>query len=145
MKKAVNLLNDLDTDFKVTTKVAELFENGHFEKDQVAILPIGAKQSAYAKEINGYSSYFSESMLKDCLIVEVNREGLYDMLPEGLFHVTPTRSSGLSDLEMIADVQIRRKEEKDARIFFMPFEAELNLARSGRSLNCWITTSGSYG
>ena len=129
MKKALNLLNDLDTDFKATTKVAELFENGHFEKDQVAILPVGAKQSAYAKDINGYSSYYSESMLKDCLIVEVNREGLYDMLPEGLFHVTPTRSSGLSDLEMMADVQLRRNEEKDARKFFMPFEAELNYMR----------------
>ena len=130
MKKALDLLNDLDTDFKATVKVAELFENGDFERDQIVILPVGAKQSAYAKDIKGFSSYFSESMLKDCFIVEVNREGLYDMLPEGLFHVTPMRSSGLSDLEMMADVQLRRNEERDARKFFMPFEAELNYMRT---------------
>lgn len=130
MKKVLNLLNDLDTDFKATVKVAELFENGDFDRDQVVILPVGAKQSAYAKDINGFSSYYSESILKDCFIVEVNREGLYDMLPEGLFHVTPVRSSGLSDLEMMADVQLRRNEERDARKFFMPFEVELNYMRT---------------
>jgi type VI secretion system protein ImpH len=130
MKKALNLLNDLDTDFKATVKVAELFENGDFERDQVTILPVGARQSAYAKDINGFSSYYSEGMMKDCFIVEVNREGLYDMLPEGLFHVTPMRSSSLSDLEMMADVQLRRNEERDARKFFMPFEAELNYMRT---------------
>jgi hypothetical protein len=105
-------------------------ENGHLEKDRVAILAVGSKRGAYAKNINGTSSYYSESMLKDCLIVEVNREGLYDMLPEGLFHITPTRSSGLSELEMITDVQLRKSEEKDARKFFMPFEAELNHMRT---------------
>ena len=128
MKKELNLLNDLGTDFKATTKVAELLENGDWDKDQVIILPLGAKRSAYAKDINGHSSYHSENMLKDCLIVEVNREGLYDMLPEGLFHV-PARSSGFSELEMMEDVQLRRNEEKDARKFFMPFEAELNHMR----------------
>ncbi len=124
------LLNNIDTDFKATTRVAELLENGMVNKDQVAILPLGAKRSAYAKDINGYSAYYSDSLLQDRLIVEENREGLYDMLPEGLFHITPTRSSGLSELEMMADVQLRRSEEKDARKFFMPFEAELNHMRT---------------
>src|ERR1700754_2926566 len=130
MKKALQLLNDLETDYKATTKVAELLENGDLAIDEVVILPLGAKRSAFAKDINGYSSFYSESKLKDCLIVEVNREGLYDMLPEGLFHVAPARSSGLSELEMMADVQLRKNEEKDARNFFMPFEAELNHMRT---------------
>lgn len=130
MKKALKLLNELDTDYKATAKIAELFEYGDLEKDQATILPRGSKRSAYAKDIAGYSHYYSESVLKDCLLVEINREGLYDMLPEGLFHVTPTRSAGMSELEMMADVQLRRNEEKDARKFFMPFEAELNHMRT---------------
>lgn len=129
-RKELNLQNDLHADFKATTKVAELLENGDIGKDNIAILPVGPARSAYAKDINGYSSYYSENLLKDCLIVEVNREGLYDMLPEGLFHGAPARSAGLSEVEMIADVQLRRTEEKDARRFFMPFEAELNHMRT---------------
>lgn len=126
----VNLKNDLNTDYKVISKAAELIENGEFDTDQIAVLPIGGRQSAFAKDIGKHSFYYSESKRKNCLNIEVNREGLYDMLPEGLFHLPPTGSSGFSEEEMIADVQLRRTEEKDARKFFMPFEAELNYLRT---------------
>lgn len=130
MKQALHLKNDLNTDFKAITKAAELIENGDFEPDQVAVLPTGGRQSAYAKDVGEYSFYYSESKRKDCLVIELNREGFYDMLPEGLFHQPPTGSSGFSEQEMIEDVQVRRAEEKDARKFFMPFEAELNHLRT---------------
>lgn len=130
MKGDLNLLNDFDTDFKAVVKVAELFEKGEYSTDQIVVLPIGAKQSAYAKDINKVSSYYSENKLKDCFLIEVNREGLYDMLPEGLFHNPPARSSGFSEQQMINDVQLKRNEEKEARRFFMPFEAELNYMRT---------------
>lgn len=130
MKQTLHLKNDLNTDFKAITKAAELIENGDFEPDQIAVLPIGGRQSAYAKDVGNYSFYYSDSKRKDCLVIELNREGLYDMLPEGLFHQPPTGSSGFSEQEMIEDVQVRRAEEKDARKFFMPFEAELNHLRT---------------
>ena len=129
MKEELHITNELDTDFKATVKVAELLESGAIGNDQVAILPVGPQRSAYAKDINSYQTGYSDSLLKERLIVEINREGLYDMLPEGLFHVAPARSAGLSEVEMMADVQLRRNEEKDARKFFMPFEAELNHLR----------------
>lgn len=130
MEQGLYLKNELDTDFKATTKAAELIESGEYQSDQIAILPAGAKQRAYAKEIEGYSFFYSESKRKECLNIETNQEGLYDMLPEGLFHNPPTGSSGLSEQQMIDDVQLRRAEEKDARKFFMPFEAELNYLRT---------------
>jgi hypothetical protein len=119
----------MDIDFKASTIVAEWLENKQAEKDGVSILPIGASRSAIAADVNGYGSYFADSLQRDVTIVEQNREGLYDMLPEGLFHVTPIRSAGLNEAEMMADVQLRRREEKDARRFFMPFESELNYMR----------------
>lgn len=130
MKQGPHLRNDLNTDYKVITKAAELIENGDFEDDQIAVLPAGGRQSAFAKNLGNHSFYYSDSKRKDCLVIELNREGLYDMLPEGLFHQPPTGSSGFSEQEMIEDVQIRRAEEKDARKFFMPFEAELNHLRT---------------
>lgn len=130
MKQRLHLKNDLNTDFEAITKVAELIENGDFHSDQIAVLPAGAKQRAYAKDIGNYSFYYSESKRKDCLNIEVNQEGFYDMLPEGLFHTPPTGSSGMSEQEMVEDVQLRRAEEKDARKFFMPFEAEVNYLKT---------------
>lgn len=130
MKQTLHLKNDLNTDYKAISKAAELIENGDFEPDQIAVLPIGGRKSAFARDIGNYSFYYSESKRKDCLNIEVNREGLYDMLPEGLFHLPPTGSSGYSEEEMIRDVQLRRAEEKNARKFFMPFEAELNHLRT---------------
>jgi len=130
MAQSLFLKNDLDTDYKAITKAAELLEHGDFEADQIAVIPVGARQSAFAKDIIGTSSYYSESKRKECLTIELNREGLYDMLPEGLFHQPPTGSSGFSEEEMIADVKKRRAEEKSARRFFMPFEAELNYFRT---------------
>jgi hypothetical protein len=130
MKTNLNLLNNLDTDFKVITKAAEMIENGEVEADQVMLLPMGGRKTAYAKDMGGHSVYYSESRHQDCLLIDLNREGLYDMLPEGLFHQPPTGSAGYSEEEMVEDVQRRRAEEKDARKFFMPFEAELNHLRT---------------
>jgi hypothetical protein len=129
MKRRLELRNDLNTDYKATVKAAELIETGEFQADQISVIPIGPKKRAFAKEVSSYSLYYSESKRKDCLNIEVNREGFYDMLPEGLFHRPPSGSTGMSEEEMIADVQEKRAEEKDARRFFMPFEAEINHLR----------------
>lgn len=130
MKQRLHLKNELNTDFKAVAKAAELIENGDFEPDQIAILPLGAQKRAFAKEIGNYNFYYSESKRKDCVTIETHQEGLYDMLPEGLFHSPPTGSAGMSEQQMVEDVQLRRAEEKDARTFFMPFEAELNYLRT---------------
>jgi len=130
MKQNLHLKNDLNTDFKAVAKAAEMMENGDYQSDQIMVLPAGPRQMAYAKDIGNHSFYYSDSKRKDCVIIETNQEGFYDMLPEGLFHETPTGSSGLSEQEMIEDVQLRRIEEKEARKFFMPFEAEVNHMRT---------------
>lgn len=119
----------MDIDFKASTIVAEWLENRKTEKDLVSILPLGAQRSAYAGDVDSYSAYYADSLQRDVTVVGQNREGLYDMLPEGLFHVTPIRSAGLNEVEMISDVQLRRREEREARQFFKPFESELNYMR----------------
>jgi hypothetical protein len=51
------------------------------------------------------------------------------MLPEGLFHRPPTGSAGMDEESMIKDIRDRREEEKQARLFFTPFDAEINHVR----------------
>ncbi len=53
----------------------------------------------------------------------ISRNGLYDMLPEGLFHqekVTNDQNTSISTL--ISSYKKQKKEETDARLFFTPFE-----------------------
>lgn len=129
MKLKPQLQNDLDTDYKAVVKAAELLDKGIFSSDQLAVLPLGDRKRSFSKDIAGSRSFYSEQRLQEQHIFEQFREGLYDMLPEGLFHAPPSGSAAMSEEEMVEDVQLRRAEEKQARRFFMPFEAALNQQR----------------
>jgi type VI secretion system protein ImpH len=117
--------NQIDTDFKAVTLAAELIEQGDIAADSVVILPLGPKKRAYAKEISSINNYNSVYRNRQMLVININREGLYDMLPEGLFHQSPASSVMITEEAMIKDIVTRREEEKQARLFFAPFETEL--------------------
>ncbi|MFD1258009.1 type VI secretion system baseplate subunit TssG [Mucilaginibacter terrae] len=117
--------NQLETDFKAVTLAAELIEQGSATADNVVILPLGPKKRAYAKEIASITSYTSAYRNREMLAININREGLYDMLPEGLFHQSPASSVMITEEAMIKDIAARREEEKQARLFFAPLETEL--------------------
>jgi type VI secretion system protein ImpH len=117
--------NQIDTDFKAVTLAAELIEQGKVANDEVVILPIGPKKRAYAKEIDGITTYQSVYRNREMLAININREGLYDMLPEGLFHQSPASSVMITEEAMVKDIVARREEEKQARLFFAPLETEL--------------------
>ena len=55
--------------------------------------------------------------------IYLNREGLYDLLPEGFFHGHSAKYFK-DRLETIAEFRQRKKEEKNARQFFIPLEQE---------------------
>lgn len=117
--------NQIDTDFKAVTLAAELIEQGKVANDEIVILPVGPKKRAYAKEIDGITTYQSVYRNREMLAININREGLYDMLPEGLFHQSPASSVMITEEAMVKDIAARREEEKQARLFFAPLETEL--------------------
>jgi type VI secretion system protein ImpH len=121
-------INQLDTDFAAPAVAAAMIENDEVGMDQVVIVPRGASGRPYSKEIESISNYNSEHKRKSCIRIEINKEGLYDMLPEGLFH-SPPISGNLSEEEMIDDIRLRRTEEREARLFFSVIEAEINHMR----------------
>lgn len=129
MKKESLVNNELFTDYKSVAFAADLVERGIVDINNIEIIPIGADKRAFAKDINRASEYFSEQRFHNRLRIETNRESLYDMLPEGLFHRPPKGSSSLDEEGMMIDVRERREEEKQARLFFSPFDLELNHLR----------------
>lgn len=62
------------------------------------------------------------------LSIHLNRDGIYDVLPELLFHSDPGNED-LSGEEMAKNSMKLRAEEKEARMFFQPFENEIFIQR----------------
>ncbi|WP_374948625.1 type VI secretion system baseplate subunit TssG [Mucilaginibacter sp.] len=122
--------NLLDTDFKAVAYAASLIDRGEINADQLMILPVGPMQRSYSKEIAGISTYQSAYRNRSMTSITINREGLYDMLPEGLFHNPPASSVMITEEGMIKDIRERREQEKQARLFFAPFEAEIYQLRT---------------
>ena len=122
--------NQIDTDFKAASIAAEIIENEMVSTSDVMILPKGPKKRAYDKEIAGITVDKKSEDKKQVTTIWVNRDGFYDMLPEGLFHRPPASSVMITEEDMIKDIKARREEEKQTRRFFAPFEAELNYFRT---------------
>jgi type VI secretion system protein ImpH len=118
--------NRIDTDFKAATIAAEIIENEIVSISDLVILPKGPKKRAYSKEIAEVAVSTSDVTSRQIINIAVNRDGLYDMLPEGLFHKPPASSVMITEEDMIKDIKARRIEEKQTRNFFAPFDAELN-------------------
>ena len=117
--------NRLDTDFKAVTLAAALIEQETALPGEVIIVPTGPDQRAYSKDVASLTHYQSAYRDRDMTLIRINREGLYDMLPEGLFHRPPTSSLMMDEEQMVKDIRDRRESEKQARAFFAPLEAEL--------------------
>ena len=122
--------NQISTDYKATTIAAEIIEDEAVAAVGVIILPKGPKKRAYDKEIADVTINRSDVTGREMVNITINRDGLYDMLPEGLFHRPPASSVMITEEDMIKDIKVRRDEEKQTRRFFAPFEAELNYFRT---------------
>jgi hypothetical protein len=62
------------------------------------------------------------------LSLHLNRDGIYDALPEELFHSNYGNEDQSAE-EMAKDSMKLRAEEKEARLFFQPFENEIFLQK----------------
>lgn len=124
MKSINDKKNKVVTDFKATVVAADRIQNGQ-DSNTIEIIPLGGNRRAFAKEIENIEEQIAETSGNKYTRITINKEGLYDMLPEGLFHTLATGTDILDEDIMIEDIQIKRQEEKDARTFFAPFEIEI--------------------
>ncbi|SHL17938.1 Type VI secretion, VasB, ImpH, VC_A0111 [Chitinophaga jiangningensis] len=118
-------INNFHTDYKAAVLAAELVEAG-IDLNQIFIWPAGAGRRNFARDIRSVEWYAPDGGYKDYLCIKTNREGLYDMLPEGLFHTAVPYSTTRSTEELIDQIKLHKEQEKEARKFFMPLEAEMN-------------------
>jgi type VI secretion system protein ImpH len=117
-------INTLTTDFRADVIAAELIENG-VPADTVIMVPVGGFQRSYRKDVETVSEDYSDNDKKKYYHVKTHREGIYDMLPEGLFHKPISVKNTTSESEIAEAIERHKTEEADARRFFLPFEAAI--------------------
>ncbi|MCL1932404.1 MAG: type VI secretion system baseplate subunit TssG [Candidatus Azobacteroides sp.] len=116
------LPNEPDTDFRPEVITASLIEQG-YSPEQIHIIREGYARRGFTKEIEGVELRYSLYSLMDVLHIRINREGMYDMLPQGLFHQPPQSKRFNRDKEeVLEEMTLHRKEEFFARKFFQSFE-----------------------
>lgn len=114
--------NQLQTDFRVEAVAANILKYYNPEAN-ILIKRIGLNDRAYLKDIKGITSSFYD-LDEENIIIETYREGIYDYMPEGIFHPP---SLGISSKNVDSVVKEMRKQklvEEEARKFFQPFELE---------------------
>ena len=130
--KSPNLSNILadtfDADFKAEVIAAELIDN-NVPAEQIMILMLGSRKRAFSKDVDTVTEEVSDYNNKDYTLITTHKEGIYDMLPQGLFH-SPTLPKKAASLKEITDnIKKQRVEEANARRLFLPFEAAINHLR----------------
>ncbi|MVM30405.1 hypothetical protein GO755_10200 [Spirosoma sp. HMF4905] len=116
-------LNHLPTDLRAETVLADMLENG-ISFDDLIINPVGAFKRAAGRDIDRTEWIETQYKSQRWLQIELNRSGLYDLLPEGVFHQPTSHDASASKEAILREMSVQRKREQAARRFFLPIEQE---------------------
>ncbi len=125
-EKISAIVKNIFYDIKAEALVGDLLDNG-LKPDDLLAINKGLFKRKYARDIESFSKIKFENGQK-AAVVYLNRDGVYDSLPEGLFH--DKNESSLNEQSNISEESKKLKEqEKEVRNFFLPFENEIFLQR----------------
>lgn len=127
-RENLEYINTIGSDLRSDVVAAGMVDNG-IDPDRIVVLrrqPGARKTDKEIVEVDVKRDY--EGNGKDVLLMRTNRPGIYDNLPEGLFHDTAGQKSNSRErvLETLRDQQ---KKEFYIRRFFSLYEAEVERTR----------------
>lgn len=121
-EEIADYINQLSFDLKAEMLVAALLQK-QAEIPEINVVFEGQHKRAWSEDIECATVLHRETG-EDIVNIHLNRDGLYDLLPEALFHGMNDNEAQSGD-EMARQSREHRTEEKLARLFFQPFENEL--------------------
>ncbi|GAB4021307.1 type VI secretion system baseplate subunit TssG [Spirosoma migulaei] len=116
-------LNHLPVDLRAEVVLAEMLDDG-VSLDDVIINPVGAFNRAFGRDISRTEWIEAQHQSKRWLQIDLNRTGLYDLLPEGVFHQPTANDASSTKESVLREMAIQRQREQAARRFFLPIEQE---------------------
>lgn len=128
LSELANRINNTSEDIKAEVIVSNLLSSG-IRRDDILIRFAGQLKRPRSSDI-AEVKITQDSKGRDRVEIALNRDGIYDTLPEGLFHQPSADRKGHSVSTMVEEYHQQRREEKKARQFFAPFENELFLHKT---------------
>lgn len=117
-----------NTDVRAELIAADAIESG-IRLGNISIRPVGISKRTYSRDVLKLDLLMDQSGMPSQMHLDVSREGIYDMLPEGLFHQPDPDKRSMKVHDLVEEIKRSRKEEEDARKFFFPIEKEINRQR----------------
>jgi type VI secretion system protein ImpH len=118
-----SFLSDLPLDLRVEVLLTDLSRKGYNIND-LLIQPIGTFKRKFSRDIAKVES-MELANYNEMLVMKVNREGLYDVLPQSLFHYPAKKPKPFKTIsEMVEETKQRILEEANARHYFFAYESE---------------------
>ncbi len=124
-KDLENILKELQAvfeDIKAEVVVSEILENSRAKISDFTIQNKSIFKRPYRRDILDYKESLSD-VNNFTLNLNLSRNGIYDSLPEGVFH--NFADPALKKLSYQKKREKQKKQEKEARRFFQPIENEL--------------------
>jgi hypothetical protein len=122
-KNLDEIYNLKQSDIRLEVILADLV-NEDLGLNELIVLNNGQFQRNYHKDIEQIEHKEYGKFGRSKLTFTVNRNGLYDNLPEDIFH-QPSDTRNYSDAsQIISEMKIQEGLEKSARSFFVPYEQE---------------------
>jgi hypothetical protein len=118
----VEKLRQQPFDLRLEVVLADLLAHG-YQFDEFVVRPVSLFARRYRRDIGAVTEERTERWQTPKTAIEVHREGIYDALPQQLFH-HPGDPMQQGVRSMIEDIQAQRRREKATRRFFLPFEQE---------------------
>ncbi len=105
---------------RVEAVVDELVSGGFCRKEEIVIYPERSSGYFYERDVSEIEPVFNELSGTSWFKVNTPRDGLYDTLPERLFHRPSGRTHSDEQWEEIRAEE--EQQEEEARKFFLPFD-----------------------
>lgn len=110
-------------DIKLEVLLAELIRD-KLSLDDIVVMNNSLFKRNFHREIENIGEIEYDYSRKKKLLFLVNRDGIYDALPQDLFHQSPELGQNAGKDSVIAEIRNQEKIEKDTRTFFLPIEQE---------------------
>jgi type VI secretion system protein ImpH len=116
-------LRELQPDIRFEVILADLLsENLNMEDVAIESESLFKRNYHHDIESTGVKEYGTSRKKK--LLFSINREGIYDQLPEDLFHQVSDIKTVTDTEEAILEIREHQNLEKNSRLFFQPIEQE---------------------
>lgn len=110
-------------DYTAESIAASLIKKG-VPPEHIILKSNGTSKRSHKRDVTVNTVTIDDNDSYELFILESPREGIYDTLPESLFHSFSGKNEIRNKLEVIEEIKRHREEEKHARNFFLPFEQE---------------------